>query len=217
MKWPTRNVYRQAIMQGIQQFYPIENMVVLGYTPGYNDNPDSSLIWMINELIRHDTTGLSAFLPVGQPITAGLLAAIEDTEKSVLLFGAAFGLVDLAERHPVFAAPGEHYHGNRGDENLPPGRCRAQLCIRYWPTDLVYLLDAVHSEYGMTELLSQVLCTGRQLVCVSALGCRLVFAIRIIHWRPCHMCEQGLIGIIDLANWGFLPVSADRRSRCAAG
>ena len=163
------NVYRQAIMQGIQQFYPIENMVVLGYTPGYNDNPDSSLIWMINELIRHDTTGLSAFLPVGQPITAGLLAAIEDTEKSVLLFGAAFGLVDLAERHPVLLPQGSIIMETGGDENLPPGDVAHSYASdtgrRIW-----YTSGSSSFRIRNDGAALAVLCTGRQLVCVSALG-----------------------------------------------
>ncbi|KPP95241.1 MAG: acyl-protein synthetase LuxE [Bacteroidetes bacterium HLUCCA01] len=211
------NVYRQAIMQGIQQFYPIENMVVLGYTPGYNDNPDSSLIWMINELIRHDTTGLSAFLPVGQPITAGLLAAIEDTEKSVLLFGAAFGLVDLAERHPVLLPQGSIIMETGGMKTFRREMSRTAM-HQILADGFGIPLEAVHSEYGMTELLSQCYAQGDSWF-VSPPWVQVSIRNPFNPLETLPYGEQGLIGIIDLANWASCPflLTGDRGVQRADG
>lgn len=210
-------VYQRAIMAGMQRFYPIENMVVLGYTPGYSENPNSSLIWMINELIGHDPTGLSRFLPVGRPIDAGLLADIEDTEKSVLLFGAAFGLVDMAEHHPLVLPAGSIIMETGGMKTFRREMSRTSM-HQVLADGFGIPLDAVHSEYGMTELLSQ--CYARVDGWFESPPW-----VQVSIRNPFNPLEtlpfgqQGLIGIIDLANWASCPflLTGDRGVQRADG
>ena len=41
------SLYRRSLLEGFRYFYDLEGSVIWGYTPGYADNPHSSLIWMI--------------------------------------------------------------------------------------------------------------------------------------------------------------------------
>jgi hypothetical protein len=184
-------------------FYPIENMVVLGYTPGYNQNPNSSLIWMINALIEADTTGLSRFLPVGQPISQDLLTQIERSERSVLLFGAAFGLADLAEQHPVELPEGSIIMETGGMKTYRREMSREQL-HNLLADGFAVPYESIHSEYGMTELLSQSYSLGDEWF-----HCPPWMRVSIRDpFNPLQEVapgEQGLIGVIDLANWASCP------------
>lgn len=206
-------VYKQSIFAGMRRFYPIENMVVLGYTPGYNQNPNSSLIWMINALVEADSSGLSQFLPVGKPIDPNLLKRIENEERSVLLFGAAFGLADIAENHPVSLPEGSIIMETGGMKTYRREMSRDQL-HHILAEGFALPEEAIHSEYGMTELLSQAYASGNQ-------GFRCPPWMQVTIRNPFNPLEEvadgeeGLIGVIDLANWASCPfvLTGDRGVR----
>ncbi|TVQ16343.1 MAG: hypothetical protein EA364_00355, partial [Balneolaceae bacterium] len=65
---PVKNMelYAESVTRGMSAFYNLDDYVILACTPGYNNNPDSSLVWMLNYLVGLDESGLSRFLPVGQ-------------------------------------------------------------------------------------------------------------------------------------------------------
>ena len=192
-------LYRKSIFDGIRQFYPLDEFVILAYTPGYIDNPNSSLIWMIQQLVENDNTGLSRFLELGEPVSPIALDAIKASGKRILLFGAAFGLIDLAERYP-FTLPENTLIMETGGMKTH----RREMSREELHTKLARAFglqeSQVHSEYGMTELLSQAYSDGSGW-------------FRCPHWmkisirNPHNPMEEvpqgdeGLIGIIDLANF----------------
>jgi hypothetical protein len=194
---PDPELYRKSIFKGFDFFYP-DNPVILSYVPGYLENPHSSLIWMLSELIKRDRSGLSRFLDADQASDQKFWDHLEPGERSIVLFGAAFGLVDLAEKRSV-ALP----------ENtiiIETGGMKTHR--REIPRDELHNLLAdgfdihknqIHSEYGMCELLSQAYSTGDFLFQPAPW---LKFSIR----NPDNPFEvqkpgnDGLIGIIDLAN-----------------
>ncbi len=45
-------IYRQSIIRGMKYFYELDDYVIWAYTPDYSENPNSSLIWMLNTLIE---------------------------------------------------------------------------------------------------------------------------------------------------------------------
>lgn len=191
-------LYQKAIFEGLRQFYPLDEFVILAYTPGYNENPHSSLIYMLQQLIEADTTRLSRFLELNEPVSPMALDAIKAEGKRVLLFGAAFGLIDLAEQFPM-QLPGDSLimeTGGMKTHRREMGRNELHQTL----ADAFFLDEnQVHSEYGMTELLSQAYANGSGW-------------FRPPHWmqisirNPQNPCEElpagksGLIGIIDLAN-----------------
>jgi len=193
------DVYRKSIFAGLRYFYPIDDMVVLGYTPGYAQNPNSSLVWMINELISADMSGLSRFLEIGTPPHPDLLHEITASGRQVLLFGAAFGLADLAETNPIALPNGSVVMETGGMKTYRREMTREQLHTLLAAGFGVDIAN-IHSEYGMTELLSQCYSDGDGWF-------RCPPWVRVSIRDPFNPAEQvqsgqeGLIGVIDLANW----------------
>ncbi|MEX0890035.1 MAG: hypothetical protein WDZ33_00725, partial [Balneolaceae bacterium] len=153
------DLYRRSILDGFRLFYP-ENAVIHAWLPGYSDNPESSLIWMLRILTEKDTTGASRFLvdsdlKQGQPIID-----TENTDRPHILFGAAFGLLDLIDSDniprlfggtTIIETGGMKTHRREMSRKVLHDRLAGGFSI---PP------DRVHSEYGMCELLSQAYSDG---------------------------------------------------------
>lgn len=191
-------VYRNSIIRGMKHFYELEEYVVLAYTPGYHSNPNSSLVWMLNVLIERDNTGLSQFLELGKSLNQDLIDEIEKTGTKIMLFGAAFGLLDLIE-------PG-NFHFPENTIVLETGGMktfRREMSKEELHKELAagFKLDSrnIHSEYGMTELLSQAYSRGTEwFECVPWMKVSIRDPKNPMNELP--LGEEGLIGVIDLAN-----------------
>ncbi|MBO6794336.1 MAG: hypothetical protein JJ895_10535 [Balneolaceae bacterium] len=191
-------LYKESILKGMNHFYNLENYVVLAYTPGYAENPNSSLVWMLNTLIKNDNTGMSRFLPLGDVIVSDFLDEITSSGKKVMLFGAAFGLLDLIEMGspslPVNAVILETGGMKTHRREMTKEALHERLA-----TGFNLPKESIHSEYGMTELLSQAYSRGS-------------FWFECVPWMQVSIRnpqnpmeemssgEEGLIGVIDLAN-----------------
>ncbi len=191
------DIYKESLIKGMSQFYDLQNYVIWAYTPGYNENPNSSLITMLNALINSEGSGLSRFLEVGKPISGTHLEQIKDSGKRLMLFGAAFGLMDIVE----------------SSTNLPPSTIiietggmktwRREMSRKELHTKLARGFGLpeqnIHSEYGMTELLSQAYSLGDEWF-----ECAPWMKVSIRDpknpMNELEYGENGLIGVIDLAN-----------------
>lgn len=195
---PDPEVYRTALLKGMDAFYEREEFVILAYTPGYNDNPDSSLIWMLNELATADKTGLSRFLELKRPVPAELLQEIKQSGRRVMLFGAAFGLLDLIDAGNTELPENSIIMETGGMKTHRREMSKDELHIKL-SEGFGLPQEAIHSEYGMTELLSQAYSTGNG-------------RFRAVPWmkisirnpeNPLEVMaegEDGLIGVMDMAN-----------------
>lgn len=191
-------IYRQSLLHGFRRFYDLENSVILAYMPGYSDNPDSSLIWMANELINQDETGLSRFLPLDESLDPKEIEAITKSGKHLILFGAAFGLVDLVEKSQL-SLPASSYIIETGGMKTHRREMSRQEMHRKLAKGFGLAENHIHSEYGMAELLSQAYATGGKWF-------RTVPWMRASIHNPDNPQEElppyheGLIGVVDLAN-----------------
>jgi hypothetical protein len=200
---PFLDIYKKAIWKGLEFFYPINEYVFLGYTPGYNQNPNSSLIWMINYMISRDTSGLSQFLPIGEPIPESLMSSISALGKKIMIFGAAFGLLELVVNHPHRLPETSIIMETGGMKTFRREMTRDDL-----HTQLAHGFGLpksnIHSEYGMTELLSQAYSKGTEWFETPPW-------MKVTIRNPENPEEilpigvQGQIGVIDLANWATQP------------
>jgi hypothetical protein len=191
-------LYQQVILQGFRHFYELDNIVFLGYTPGYAENKHSSLIWMINALIETDTIKKSRFLPLDQPLNQGEIDDIANSGHRLILFGAAFGLLDLVEISSVKLPSNSIVMETGGMKTHRREMSRREMHQKL-ARGFGLNISRIHSEYGMCELLSQAYATGGQW-------------FRSVPWmqvsirdpddlqRRLPPYQQGLIGIIDLAN-----------------
>jgi len=191
-------IYRESILKGMNYFYLLKDFVVLGYTPGYSENPHSSLIWMIHCLINADETGLSCFLRLGESIPLKKIEEIQAAGKRIMLFGAAFGLMDMAEQFPV-QLPEDAIIMETG--GMKTHRREVSRDAMHEALAHAFGLPKanVHSEYGMTELLSQAFSDGSMWFSAPPW-------MRVTIRNPENPLQalspetEGLIGIIDLAN-----------------
>lgn len=191
-------IYDQSIIEGFRHFYDLENAVIWGYTPGYAENPESSLIYMIQKLIDRDNSGLSRFLPLNEPLNAGAVEEVSRQKKQLILFGAAFGLLDLLESQEV-RLPSNSIVIETGGMKTHRRRIGKKKLHKKLAKGFGLDGSRIHSEYGMAELMSQAYATGGQW-------------FRTVPWMQASVRnpddpqqilpprEEGLIGMIDLAN-----------------
>lgn len=192
------SIYDRSILKGFEQFYNLDKAVIWGYTPGYADNPESSLIYMIRKLIEQDNSGMSRFLPLDEPLDAGAIKEVQQSGRQLILFGAAFGLLDLLERKKI-TLPSNSIVIETGGMKTHRRQITKEELHRRLAEGFGLDGSRIHSEYGMAELLSQAYATGGQWF-------RTVPWMQVSIRNPENPAEvlpphnEGLIGVIDLAN-----------------
>lgn len=191
-------LYRTSIIKGMQYFYELDEYIIWAYTPGYNENPNSSLIWMLNTLIEREESGLSKFLGLGKPFDKKAIRKIEESGKKLMLFGAAFGLMDMLEIDPI-QLPEDSVILETGGMKTHRREITKELLHQQLADGFGIPASQIHSEYGMTELLSQAYAKGSLwFECVPWME----VSIRDPKdpMQEAEHEEEGVIGVIDLAN-----------------
>jgi hypothetical protein len=145
-------LYRQSFTKGFELFYgPVENWCIIGLLPSYLERQHSSLVFMVGELIRKSGHEQSGFYLYEYEKLHDTLKNLEQKKQKTLLIGVTFALLDFAKeyslplKHTVIMETG----GMKG---------RREEIVRDEVQQLLkreFQLDVIHSEYGMTELLSQ--------------------------------------------------------------
>ncbi|MEX0994635.1 MAG: hypothetical protein WD599_03845, partial [Balneolaceae bacterium] len=158
----------------------------------------SSLVWMLNDLIRRDETGLSKFLDLDAPLQYEELKEVESADKPFILFGAAFGLLDLIERERI-KLPDHSIvieTGGMKTRKREMGKEKLQAILA---EGFGLPAGSIHSEYGMCELLSQAYSKG-DLWFESVPWMKVTIRDPKNPDRVCEAGEEGKIGVLDLAN-----------------
>ncbi|MBB4080966.1 hypothetical protein GGR28_003607 [Lewinella aquimaris] len=134
-----------------QQYGPLQGRAVLALLPAYLERTGSSLVFMANDFIERSNHPASGFFLDDLPGLARILRGLVDSGTPTLLLGVSFALLDLAERHPQLL-------GNTivMETGGMKGRRRELTRSELHATlSTAFGLTHIHSEYGMTELLSQ--------------------------------------------------------------
>jgi Acyl-protein synthetase, LuxE. len=188
-------IYRQSFLKAWEQFYgPVQEWCVIGLLPSYLERQHSSLVLMVDELIKHSRHPSSGFYLYDYAALAQVLAQLEQAGQKTLLIGVTFGLLDFAERYPM---PLKHTMvmetgGMKG---------RRQEMTRHEVHEALkaaFQLEVVHSEYGMTELLSQAYSTGHGIF--SCPNWMRVLVRQEDDPLDVRLSGSGVLNIIDLAN-----------------
>ena len=145
------NVYKKSFSLAYRQAIgPPENQVILALLPNYISQGDSSLVFMVNELISQSANSLSQFLLGDLPtLKTAYLEAIS-LGKVPVIIGVSYALLDLAAHgEDLSQAIVIETGGMKGRrEELSKAELHSVLKEKL-------NLSSVYSEYGMTELLSQ--------------------------------------------------------------
>jgi len=146
------SVYDESLVKGFEGFYgSLAAYTVFALTPDPGQNPHSSLIYMINSWIRESASEDSGFYLDRQETLAKLLAEQGSHGKQPLLIGLTYALIDFAERFSP-ALPGAVIMETGGMKGKRKEMVREEL--HAFLSEKFRCRD-IHSEYGMTELLSQ--------------------------------------------------------------
>ena len=150
-------IYEQSFTRGFERFYgPVEDYTILALLPGYLEREGSSLIYMVDHMIRKSRSAHSGFYLNNIDELKSKLVEIDHKEKKTLLIGVSYALLDLIAdtklhlKNTVVMETG----GMKGRrKELVKEELHALLSEGFG-------VDRIHSEYGMTELLSQAYSKG---------------------------------------------------------
>src|SRR5690606_37573920 len=138
---------------------PIEDYCVLALLPSYLEREGSSLIYMADDLIKKSKHPDSGFYLDHLDQLHRTLIRLEDTNTKVLLLGVSFALLDMAEKYRLKLT-------NTVIMETGGMKGRRKEMIREELHDILktgFGVTHIHSEYGMTELLSQAYSKGNGL------------------------------------------------------
>ncbi len=188
-------LYEESFTRGFELCYgPVKDWCIIGLLPSYLEKGNSSLVYMTDKLIRSSKHPQSGFYLNEYEQLSVLLGELEKRKQKTLLLGVTYALLDFAEQYPrqlqhtVVMETG----GMKG---------RREEMIRQEVHGLLqkaFGLDAIHSEYGMTELLSQAWSKGE-----GVFSCPPWMKLLIRDEEDPFVVKQqgaGIINIIDLAN-----------------
>jgi len=189
-------IYENSYLKAFTQFYGnIKDYTVLALLPSYLERDGSSLIYMVNDLIKKSNKLESGFYLHNLSDLKNVLIALDANGEKVILIGVSFALLDLVEKfqfqlqNTIVMETG----GMKG---------RRKELIRVELHDILkngFGLDKIHSEYGMTELLSQAYSHGNGVFNTPP-WMKILIRDTEDPLRLLANNQTGGINIIDLAN-----------------
>lgn len=185
-------LYEQSFMNGFKYFYgDIKDYIILGLLPSYLEQGSSSLVYMVDHLIKASKHVESGFFLKNFDELNVILERTKN--KKVLLIGVAYALLDFGEtfqtKHPNLTILETGGMKGRRKELIKPDLHRE--------LNHLYPGAIIHSEYGMTELLSQAYSVGLKFRTPPWMK-----VLTRSYSDPLQLIEgkTGGINIVDLAN-----------------
>jgi phenylacetate-coenzyme A ligase PaaK-like adenylate-forming protein len=190
------SIYEESYRKAFSQFYGnIEDYVVVALLPSYLEREGSSLIHMVDDLIQLSNQADSGFYLHNYDELIEKLIQLDQSGQNVILIGVTYALLDLIENHSfqlentIIMETG----GMKGKrKEMIREELHQELCNGFG-------VKSIHSEYGMTELLSQAYSLGDGIFeCPSWMQ----ISIRDTEDALSYIRDgkTGGINVIDLAN-----------------
>lgn len=146
-------MYRESFTRGFRLFYgPPEKICILALLPSYLERASSSLVYMMDHLIGHSAHPDSGFYLDNLEELSAKLQDRQADGYPTLLMGVSFALLDLAAQFPMLLGDHITVMETGGMKGRRKELVREELHERL---SRAFGVKSVHSEYGMTELLSQ--------------------------------------------------------------
>jgi hypothetical protein len=195
--WSEDFYLRHSLNLFEKEYGSIEGFHVLALLPAYLERKGSSLVSMADFLIKRSNSRHSGFFLYNQQELLDKLALLKDDSRRILLLGVTFALLDIVESGKVIPKSDKLIVMETGGMK---GRRREM--IREEVHDILkraFGVHSIHSEYGMTELMSQAYSKGG--------GKYTLPPTMRVHLRDVNdpfspaIRSQGGINIIDLANF----------------
>jgi phenylacetate-coenzyme A ligase PaaK-like adenylate-forming protein len=202
-------MYEESFLKGFERAYgPVSDWCIVGLLPSYVERKGSSLVYMVEKLISLSHHVRSGFYLNDYEQLIAVLLELETSKQKTLLVGVTFALLDLTEKinmplqYTVILETG----GMKG---------RRREMIRNEVHDQLkkaFSAEVIHSEYGMTELLSQAYSKGNGIF-----NCPPWMKIILRDDEDPFLLKRqgsGTINVIDLANiWSCSFLATDDAGR----
>ena len=151
------NDYKLSFRNCFERFYgSIEGYVVLALLPSYADREGSSLTYMVSDLIAKSNKLESGFYLNEWDLLKEKIIDLEERGQKTLLIGVSFALLDLIEKY-TFQLKNTVVMETGGMKGRRKELTRSEL---HQNLSKGFGVEKIHSEYGMTELLSQAYSKG---------------------------------------------------------
>jgi hypothetical protein len=190
------SLYEQSYRNAFSEFYGnIEDYAILALLPSYLERSGSSLIYMVKDLIELSNNEHSGFYLHNYDELIAKLIELDNAGQNILLIGVTYALLDLVEKqkfqlkNTIIMETG----GMKGKrKELIREELHEILCDGFG-------VSSIHSEYGMTELLSQAYSLGNGIFECPAW---MQILIRDTEDAMTYVSngKTGGINVIDLAN-----------------
>lgn len=185
--------YEIAFRKGFQDYYGSpEDYIILGLLPSYLERKHSSLVYMVQDLIQKSAHPLGGFYLNEWEQIATILQQPQD--RKIFLIGVTFALLDFAEAFPMDLSPHivMETGGMKGRREEWTRMEVHQYLSQQWN------LASIHSEYGMSEMLSQAYSKGNGIfTCTESM--RILLRDESDPLET-YFAGSGCVNVIDLAN-----------------
>ncbi len=195
-------IYEESFLKGFEMFYGnVKDLCVIGLLPSYLERQSSSLVYMVNELIKRSGNAASGFYLYNHEQLHETLLQNEANKQPTLLIGVTYALLDFAAKYKM-----DLRNTIVMETGGMKGR-REEMTRLDVHNNLKERLgsDMIHSEYGMTELLSQAYSSGNGIFTCPP-WMRIVLRAEddpfeiILPEDVAKNFSGGVVNIIDLAN-----------------
>ncbi|HLP19327.1 MAG TPA: hypothetical protein VK174_03465, partial [Chitinophagales bacterium] len=189
-------VYETSFRKCFELFYgDVSEYVVLALLPSYLERQNSSLVYMAQDMITRSGQNASGFFLNDFEKLYDWLDVLKNGKRKVILLGVTFGLLDFAEQYKLdFPELVVMETGGMKGRREELTRAEVHQLLR-----TAFGVQHIHSEYGMTELLSQGYSRGDGIFATPPwmkVLARDVYDPLVLQTES----NTGAVNIIDLAN-----------------
>lgn len=150
-------IYENSYLKCFEYFYgAIDKICILALLPNYYEREGSSLIYMINDLIKKSKHLKSGYFLYNHDDLLNTLKQLKSQKQKTILIGVTYALLDFIENHQInFPELIVMETGGMKGKRKELVREELHLHLRNG-----FGIQNIHSEYGMTELLAQAYSKG---------------------------------------------------------
>lgn len=155
-------LYEKSYLEAFKHFYgQAENYCILALLPSYQEREGSSLIYMVDDLISKSTHPKSGYFLYNHLELFETLKQLKEKGQATILIGVTYALLDFAAEYQInFPELIVMETGGMKGRRKEMIREEVHKVLKY-----AFSVKYIHSEYGMTELLSQAYSKGDGLFC----------------------------------------------------
>lgn len=190
--------YKQQSKSIFEASYgPLNDYCILALLPSYLERNNSSLVYMVDQFMQISRHADNGFYLNDHAALHAKLTALKSTDQKVLLIGVSFALLDFAENFNLEENPNLIVMETGGMKGRRKEIVRSELHDRLKSG---FQQKSIHSEYGMTELLSQSYSKREGIFDENAF-------LKVIigkHNQPFDVCQEGEVGKIKLIDFSNL-------------